>query len=68
MAVTPELTLEQFLRVEDTKPASEYACGEAFEKPMPSWDHSAIAQLGGNYARSSIWHGGARGWCPPGAL
>jgi len=38
----PGLTLEQFLHLPETKPASEYACGEAFEKPMPDVPHSAI--------------------------
>jgi Uma2 family endonuclease len=42
MAVKAGLTLEQFLQMEETKPASEYACGEAFQKPMPNWDHSTI--------------------------
>lgn len=36
------LTLMEFLRLEETKPASEYACGEAFQKPMPDIPHSAI--------------------------
>ena len=41
-APMPGLTLEQFLRLPETKPASEYACGKAFEKPMPDVPHSAI--------------------------
>lgn len=36
------LTLEQFLGLEETKPASEYACGEVYQKPMPDIPHSAI--------------------------
>jgi Uma2 family endonuclease len=36
------LTLEDFLRQQDTKPHREYAGGETFQKPMPTWDHSAI--------------------------
>src|SRR5688572_11132803 len=36
------LSLEEFLGLEETKPASEYACGEAFQKPMPNQDHSAL--------------------------
>ncbi len=36
------LTLDRFLKLEETKPASEYACGEAFQKPMPTGPHSAI--------------------------
>ena len=42
MAVTPKLTLEQFLRDEDTEPATEFICGEAIEKPLPDWNHSTI--------------------------
>ena len=42
MAATAGLTLEQFLEMRETKPASEYACGEAFQKPMPDVPHSAI--------------------------
>ena len=29
------LTLQEFLKREETEPASEFACGEAFQKPMP---------------------------------
>lgn len=36
------LTVEQFLRLEETEPASEYACGEAFQKPMPDIPHATI--------------------------
>jgi Uma2 family endonuclease len=36
------LTIEQFLRMEDTEPSSEYACGEVFQKPMPNRQHAAI--------------------------
>ena len=40
------LTLEEFLREEEAreepKPAREFACGEAFPKEMPGWDHSTI--------------------------
>ncbi len=42
MAVDSALTLDQFLGQEDTKPASEYACGEAVQKPMPNRLHSAL--------------------------
>jgi Uma2 family endonuclease len=35
-------TIEEFLREHDTKPASEYACGEAFQKPLPNRHHSKI--------------------------
>jgi Uma2 family endonuclease len=38
----PHLTIEEFLSRYETKPASEYACGAAFQKPMPDIPHSAI--------------------------
>jgi Uma2 family endonuclease len=38
----PRLTLNQFLNIEETEPASEYACGEGFRKPMPNREHAAI--------------------------
>ena len=37
-----KLTLTEFLEQRDTKPASEYVCGEVFQKPMPDGPHSAI--------------------------
>jgi Uma2 family endonuclease len=42
MAMTSSLTLNQFHGLEETEPASEYACGEAFQKPMPNRHHAAI--------------------------
>lgn len=36
------LTLDEFQRLPDTKPASEYACGEVFQKPMPDGPHAAL--------------------------
>jgi len=43
MATTSKLTLDEFLSIDDdTKPALEYACGEAVQKPMPNRLHSAI--------------------------
>jgi Uma2 family endonuclease len=42
MAIGSKLTLEEFLKMRETKPASEYACGEVFQKPMPDGPHSAI--------------------------
>ena len=44
MAATPKLTLEEFLAREETEPASEYACGEVVQKPMPDEWH-AVLQL-----------------------
>jgi Uma2 family endonuclease len=42
MATTSKLMLDEFLRMEETKPALEYACGEVWQKPMPNRLHSAI--------------------------
>lgn len=42
MATTSRLTIEQFLELEETEPASEYACGEVVQKPMPNRHHAAI--------------------------
>src|SRR5205809_696708 len=40
--IMPRLTLERFLAEPETKPASEYACGEVYQKPMPDGPHAAI--------------------------
>jgi len=41
--ITPKsLTLEEFLKLPETKPASEYIDGEIIQKPMPQGEHSAI--------------------------
>lgn len=44
MVQTPirQLTLEEFLALPDTKPASEYIDGEIVQKPMPQGQHSVI--------------------------
>ena len=39
---TRHLTLEEFLALPDTKPASEYIDGEIIQKPMPQGQHSVI--------------------------
>lgn len=36
------LTLEEFLKLPETKPASEYVDGYIIQKPMPQGEHSAI--------------------------
>jgi Uma2 family endonuclease len=36
------LTLDEFLKLPDTKPASEFINGRIIQKPMPSGKHSAI--------------------------
>ncbi len=44
MVQTPvrQITLEEFLELPDTKPASEYIDGDIIQKPMPQTQHSAI--------------------------
>lgn len=44
MVRTPSkpLTLEEFLKLPETKPASEYIDGEIIQKPMPQGKHSVI--------------------------
>jgi Uma2 family endonuclease len=44
MVQTPirQITLEEFLALPDTKPASEYINGEIIQKPMPQGQHSII--------------------------
>ena len=36
------LTLEEFLRLPETKPANEYIDGQIIQKPMPQGEHSTI--------------------------
>ncbi|MGH2587018.1 MAG: Uma2 family endonuclease [Dehalococcoidia bacterium] len=42
MTTTAKLTLEQFLAIPETKPASEYVDGEVIQKPMPDQKHSLL--------------------------
>ncbi|MGH1396814.1 MAG: Uma2 family endonuclease [Trichormus sp.] len=39
---TQTLTLEEFLKLPETKPASEYINGKIFPKPMPKGKHSRL--------------------------
>ncbi|TAG65689.1 MAG: Uma2 family endonuclease [Oscillatoriales cyanobacterium] len=39
---TKTLTLEEFLNLPETEPASEYINGRIIQKPMPQGEHSAI--------------------------
>lgn len=39
---TKPLTLEEFLKLPETKPASEYINGEVIQKPMPQGKHSKL--------------------------
>lgn len=41
-ATTQPLTLEEFLKLPETKPASEYINGEVIHKPMPKGRHSRL--------------------------
>jgi Uma2 family endonuclease len=40
--VKPQLTLEQFLALPETKPYSEYLDGKIEQKPMPQGEHSTL--------------------------
>ena len=40
--LTKPLTLEEFLQLPETKPASEFIQGEIFQKPMPQGEHSRL--------------------------
>jgi Uma2 family endonuclease len=40
--ITQPLTLEEFLKLPETKPASEFINGEIFQKPMPQGEHSRL--------------------------
>ncbi|MCC5639560.1 Uma2 family endonuclease [Nostoc sp. CHAB 5844] len=39
---TRRISLEEFLQLPETKPASEYIDGEIFQKPMPQGKHSRL--------------------------
>lgn len=38
----PKLSLAEFLKLPETKPASEYINGQIYQKPMPKGKHSSI--------------------------
>lgn len=42
MIATQCLTLEEFLALPETEPASEFACGEVYQKPMPTNAHGIL--------------------------
>ncbi|MFM7368026.1 MAG: Uma2 family endonuclease, partial [Sphaerospermopsis kisseleviana] len=44
MTITKELqiTLDEFLKLPETKPASEFINGEIIQKPMPQGEHSLL--------------------------
>ncbi len=39
---SPALSLEEFLKKPETKPASEYIDGRVYQKPMPQGKHSTL--------------------------
>lgn len=41
-APTKPITLEAFLKLPETKPASEYIDGKIIQKPMPQGKHSTL--------------------------
>ncbi|RUR75325.1 Uma2 family endonuclease [Chlorogloeopsis fritschii PCC 9212] len=41
-ALPPSLTLEEFLKQPETKPASEFIDGKIYQKPMPQGKHSRL--------------------------
>lgn len=41
-ATAQRLSLEQFLALPETEPASEYVCGDAYQKPMPTNAHGVF--------------------------
>lgn len=42
IAAKPKLTLDEFLKLPETKPASELINGEIIQKPMPQGEHSLL--------------------------
>src|SRR6266542_3005241 len=45
MGTTAKLTLEEFLALPDTEPASEFVNGEVIERGMPTLAHGIIQKL-----------------------
>lgn len=39
---TTALSVEEFLKLPETKPASEYLNGQIYQKPMPQGEHSTL--------------------------
>jgi len=44
MVVASGVAIDEFLRIEDEKPALEYARGEVFQKPIPTRFHSILTR------------------------
>jgi Uma2 family endonuclease len=74
MAITSRMTLEEFLKLPETKPYSEFVNGEVVQKPMPTLDHGIVQSLlsliiGAFLQTHSIGIGGSEVRCiigPPG--
>ena len=45
MPTKAKLTLDEFLALPETEPASELIDGEVVQKPLPTWDHGVIQRL-----------------------
>ena len=43
MVTAARLTLDEFLKLPETEPPSEFVCGRIEQKPMPTWNHSRLA-------------------------
>ncbi len=58
MVQTPlkPLNLEDFLKLPDTKPASEFVDGKIIQKPMPQGKHSTIQGDFGNHINGILKH------------
>jgi Uma2 family endonuclease len=54
MAAAERMSLEEFLKLPETKPASELICGEVVQKPMPDDSHSAIQLFLGALIRTFL--------------
>jgi Uma2 family endonuclease len=68
MATATHITLEQFLALPETEPASEYICGEVIQKPMPDNAHALIQwflveMLAPFLRRTRLGRGGAEWRC-----
>lgn len=43
--LAPRMTLDEFLQLPETEPASEFICGEVIQKAMPSYNHGLLASI-----------------------
>lgn len=48
IASQPQLTLDEFLKLPETEPASDFINGEIIQKPMPQAEHSRLQMKLGN--------------------